>query len=366
MTTMLAMHMANELLNPTVAFVTLAIAAAAVVIASARAKKTLPADKLPLMGVMGAFVFAGQMINFTLPGMPGTSGHLVGAVLLTILLGPSVGILVIASVLIVQCLLFQDGGLLALGCNIINMGVIPCLLGGLLYKVVLGPAAKARAWRQYIAAWIACVVGVAGGATMVPLETALGGRVTIPTGDFLSVMLGVHIIIGLVEGLITFAVIAYIRQVRPEALGLETADASMPLRQRLSTGALAASLVGTALLLAGVVSWFASTHPDGLEWAYQEHKYAQAGDSPVKPATGAVAAVDSWQSKWSMMTDYGKRPSPLGQEPPKDEKLEAQAAWGQADGWRSLAGIIGTVVTLGLVWLAARLLRRREQPARQS
>ncbi len=135
--------MANELLSVPVAGLTLALAAALVAIAAHRVRRATADDRLPLMGVMGAFVFAAQMINFTLPGMPGTSGHLGGGVLLAILLGPAAGIVTMTAILIVQCLLFQDGGLLALGCNILNMGVVPCLVGRGLYGLLLGPAAKA-------------------------------------------------------------------------------------------------------------------------------------------------------------------------------------------------------------------------------
>ena len=363
---MLGMHMANELLSPSAAIITLVIGAAAVGWASIRARRGMEAQRLPLMGVLGAFVFAGQMINFTLPGMPGTSGHLGGGVLLAILLGPAAGVVVMSAVLIIQCLLFQDGGLLALGCNIVNMGLVPCLLGGWLYKAILGAAARAAAWRQYIAAWAACILGLTAGAAMVPLEAAIGGRLMIATGDFLAVMVGVHLLIGLVEGLITFVVIAYIRQVRPGVLGLQAGQ--RPARQggRIGAKALAASLVGTALLLAGVVSWFASTHPDGLEWAYQEHRYAGQGGAVVKAPSGAVATVDAWQAKWSVLSDYGKRPAPLGQQPPRqDPPLEsATGEWGQVDGWRSLAGLTGTLATLGVVLAVSAALRpKRTMPA---
>jgi len=355
------MHMANELLSPATAFATLAVGAVAVAIAAARTRKTVPADKQPLMGVMGAFVFAGQMINFTLPGMPGTSGHLGGGVLLAILLGPSAGIVVISAVLIVQCLLFQDGGLLALGCNIINMGVVPCLLGGWLYKAVLGEPAHAKATRQYLAAWVACIAGLSAGAAMVPLETSLGDRLAIPTGDFLAVMTGVHLFIGLIEGLITFAVIAYIRAARPQALGLAM-DSSAPARAKLSRRAFGASLIATSLLLSGVVCWFASTHPDGLEWAYQKHTYAGAVSEPVRPAEGLMAAVDSWQAKWSLMADYSRRPVPLGEEPSKSEKApENPTGWGKADGWKSLAGLLGTGVTMVILYATSVVIRRRRK-----
>jgi cobalt/nickel transport system permease protein len=292
---LLAMHMANELLSVPVAAVTLAFALIAATLAARYAGKTITDNRAPLMGVMGAFVFAAQMINFTLPGMPGTSGHLGGGVLLAILLGPAAGIVTMTAILIVQCLLFQDGGLLALGCNIINIGILPCLIGWGLYRILLGPAAKAAAWRQYLAAWIACVVSVVAGAAMVPFEAAASGVLKIPLSQFLGVMIGVHLVIGLCEGAVTFAVIAYLRHVRPELLDLEPTAVALSAA-RPGYGVVAASLLVTALLLASVVSWFASTLPDGLEWSYLEHRYGAAATA-VCNQSPLVAAVDRWQSK---------------------------------------------------------------------
>jgi len=363
MPAILAMHMANELLTPPVAAATLVLAAVVVAAASLWAGKKLPADRAPLMGVMGAFVFAAQMINFSLPGMPGTSGHMVGGVLLAILLGPAAGIVTIAAILIVQCLLFQDGGLLALGCNIINMGVVPCLVGWGVYRLLLGPAGAAKAGRQYLAAWAACTAGVAGGAALVPAESYVSGVLRINVWQFLQVMVGVHVLIGFVEGAITFAVLAYLRRVRPAAVGLAGAEGPPG---RVGGKGVLVSLLATALLLAGVVSWFASTHPDGLEWAYQEH--FKHGDKPaVENASPVVAAVDRWQAKWSPMSDYASRSAPLGQEPPAAEagagvgsqKASASAAWPNVSGWGSLAGVLGTLVTLAVLYPVTQKFRRR-------
>jgi cobalt/nickel transport system permease protein len=348
-----AMHMANELLSVPVAGLTLAVAAIAVLVAARCARRATTDNRLPLVGVMGAFIFAAQMINFTLPGMPGTSGHLGGGVLLAILLGPATGIVTMAAILIVQCLLFQDGGLLALGCNVINMGVIPCLLGWALYHAVLGPAAKATAWRQYLAAWLACVVGVTAGAAMVPVEAAASGVLQVPVRQFLGMMIGVHLVISLCEGAITFAAIAYLRRVRPELLGLAADDAPVA-GHRPGYGVVMASLLGTALLLAGVVSWFASTAPDGLEWCYSQHRYG-AVEKAVENRSSVVTAVDQWQAKWSPMTDYQRRMTPLGQLPAAGEP---QSAWPNPSGWRSLAGVLGTIVTLGILYGFARWMRK--------
>jgi len=358
----LAMHMANELLSVPIAAVTLLAAAACVIVAASRAEKTLNPERMPLMGVMGAFVFAAQMINFTLPVMPGTSGHLGGGVLLAIVLGPAAAIVTITAILAVQCLLFQDGGLLALGCNIINMGVVPCLVGWGIYRVLLGPVERAGQWRQYLAAWAACLVGVTAGAALVPLEAMVSGVLLISTAHFLGVMVGVHLIIAFVEGLITFAVVAYLRQVRPAVLGLTAADDPS---QRLGRKAVAASLVITSVLVAGVVAWFASGYPDGLEWSYLEHRYGDREESVAEPAP-TIAAVGEWQSKYSPLSDYTRREAPLGEVAAEiEEDEEGESTWPAVDVWGSLAGILGTAVTLALVYGIARLLRRRRPlPAR--
>jgi cobalt/nickel transport system permease protein len=367
MPVMLAMHMANELLTPPVAAATLVLAAVAVAGASPRAGEKLSADRAPLMGVMGAFVFAAQMINFSLPGMPGTSGHLGGGVLLAILLGPAAGIVTMAAILIVQCLLFQDGGLLALGCNIINMGVVPCLVGWGVYRLLLGPAGAAKAARQYLAAWAACTVGVAGGAALVPLESYVSGVLRINVWEFLQVMVGVHLLIGFLEGAITFAVLAYLRRVRPAALGLPTGEVGLAVAEgqpgRVGGKGVLISLLATALLLAGVVSWFASTHPDGLEWTYQKH-FKHGDGATVENASPVVAAVDRWQARWSPMSDYAKRSAPLGQEPPAEgQPSESQGAWPNVSGWGSLAGVLGTLATLAVLYLVTRKFRRRPAPS---
>ncbi len=351
----LAMHMANELLSVPVAGLTLAAAAVMVLIASRYARRATTDDRLPLMGVMGAFVFAAQMINFTLPGLPGTSGHLGGGVLLAILLGPAAGIVTMVAILMVQCLLFQDGGLLALGCNVINMGVIPGLLGWGIYRVVLGPVAKATAWRQYLAAWLACVVGVTSGAEMVPLEAAASGVLQVPASQFLGVMIGVHLVIGLCEGAITFAVMAYLRRVRPELVGLATGDAPVT-GHGPGYGVVMVSLLGTALLLAGVVSWFASTLPDGLEWSYSKHRYG-AVEKAVQNRSPVVAAVDQWQARWSPMTDYNRRETPLGQLPAV-EAGKPESAWPNPSGWRSVAGVLGTIITLLILYGLSRWMQK--------
>lgn len=349
---MLAMHMADSLLNLPTAGVTCALAAGIVALASWRTRRTVHAARLPLMGVVGAFVFAAQMINFTLPLMPGTSGHLGGAVLLAILMGPWAAVVAMAGILIVQCLMFQDGGMLALGCNIINMGVVPAFTGWWLYRALAGRA-SAGAWRKYLAAWTACTVGVTAGAALVPFQTAVSGMLQVPLGTFLATMVAVHLLIGLGEGAITFAVLAWLRQVRPALLGEattagdEAGAASSPRAPHAGPVAVAASLVLTAMLLAGVASWFASTHEDGLEWTI-----AHLGAVDEQTADPAVAKVSAWHAQIAPLPDY-TMPS---DQPDADEQA---AAWPNIDGWGSLAGLAGTLATLGLLYALALVLRRR-------
>jgi len=155
--------MANELLSVPVAAGTLAIAAGGLGFICRKARQIIASDKLALMGILGAFIFAAQMVNIRLPAMPGTSGHMVGAVLLAIILGPHLGAIVISSVVIIQCLIFQDGGLLALGCNIINMALVPSYLGYFLYKTTTaGPFSSLRTYIGAVLALRDCHASVSG------------------------------------------------------------------------------------------------------------------------------------------------------------------------------------------------------------
>ena len=218
------MHMANELLSVPVAAGTLAIAAAGLSIICRKARQLITQDKIALMGIMGAFVFAAQMVNFQLPAMPGTSGHMIGAVLLAIILGPHAAAIVISSVVIIQCLIFQDGGLLALGCNIINMALVPAYLGYYLYRAfTAGPFSNLR---TYIATLLACVVALEIGAILVVIQAMLSGVLMVPFATFLITMLGVHFLVGLMEGCITVAVLGYIQQVRNHATNYRTSSGS--------------------------------------------------------------------------------------------------------------------------------------------
>ncbi|MBN1796185.1 MAG: energy-coupling factor ABC transporter permease [Sedimentisphaerales bacterium] len=338
------MHMANELLSVPVAGATLTIAGGALAFITRRARKIIDADKLALMGILGAFVFAAQMVNFRLPAMPGTSGHLVGSVLLSIVLGPTLGAIVISSVIIIQCLIFQDGGLLALGCNIINMGIIPCYAGYYIFKTI-----KAESWqntRTYVAVIIACVVSLEIGAALVPIEAAMSGVLLVPMSTFLVTMLGVHAIAGTIEGIVTAAVLGYLLQVRPDIIG-----DSLHGKIRLSKPAVIASLSIFTVITAAGLSLLASGMPDGLEWSYAERPDQSDFETTIANESTVIPKVDAFQEKFSLMPDYTVRSSKLGQ--------TAQLEYEPAAAWTSMAGLIGAFLTMGFIWLFAQIIRKR-------
>jgi cobalt/nickel transport system permease protein len=339
------MHMANELLSVPVAAGAAAIAVAGLGFVCRKARQFVTADKLALMGVLGAFVFAAQMVNFQLPAMPGTSGHMVGAVLLAIILGPHAAAIVMSSVVIIQCLIFQDGGLLALGCNIINMALVPSYLGYFFYALVT--AGRSGLVRAYFAAVLASVIALEAGALLVPIQAALSDVLVVPFSHFLITMLGVHFLLGLIEGLITIAVVGYLQQVRPDVV-----PGRLPGKIRLSRKTVLVTLVVFAVVVGAGLSLIASGLPDGLEWSYAERPDQPDFKPIVSNDDSRVAAVDVFQSKYSLLPDYSVRTSSLGKA--LDEKSETAAAW------TSFAGVVGSLLTMALIWLTAWILRKRQ------
>ena len=210
------MHMADALVAPAVAGTMYLCSTAAAGISIKKVKLENEPKKIPVMGVMGAFVFAAQMVNFTIPGT-GSSGHLCGGMMMAALLGPWAGFLAMIGVLLIQCLLFADGGILALGCNIWNMAFYGCFVGGLLiWKTIMrGKASRARITAASI---LGCVATLQLGAFSVVLETSASGITELPFAAFLGFMQPIHLAIGLVEGLITAAVLCFVYEARPELL----------------------------------------------------------------------------------------------------------------------------------------------------
>jgi len=214
------MHIPDGFLSTTTSVVTWAASAGGIGYAVRRVNKELEDRQVPLIGVTAAFIFAAQMLNFTVAG--GTSGHLLGGALAAILVGPWAGVLVLTSVLSLQALLFQDGGLLALGANVFNMAIVGVLLGWAVYvglRRLLGKKAWGMAISGFVAAWVSVVVA----SLVASVELAVSG--TSPLGVVLPAMGAVHALIGIGEGLITVAVLAFLRAVRPDLLGLQRATA---------------------------------------------------------------------------------------------------------------------------------------------
>ena len=342
------MHMADALLSPAVGAVMYGVTGAAIY----KAVKEVDAEELgermlPLMAVSGAFVFAAQMINFTIPGT-GSSGHICGGILLAGLLGGGPALLTIASVLLIQCLFFADGGLLALGANIFNMGVIPCMI---IYPLLFRPFIRKYGMRKMPPVTIlSCVAGLELGALCVVVETLLSGITELPPAVFVGLMLPIHLAIGFVEGLITSAVFACVSQTRPELL-METVLAGAPEAAAVTAGTPASaassrkSLKKTVVMLgilaaltAGGLSLFASAYPDGLEWSMER----TAGTAELEREGGVYEAAAGFQEATAFLPDY-------------DFKA------GEGNG-TSVSGIVGALLTCALAGIAgigATVLKKR-------
>lgn len=213
-----ALHAPDGFLTVPIAAFMWVLTLIALAVAVRRANASLDERAVPLLGVMAAFIFAAQMFNFQVAG--GTSGHLLGGVLAAVLLGPWSATLVMACVVAVQALVFQDGGLVVMGANIFNMGVIGTFGGFVVYRLlagVLGGEDRARIPAAGIAAWLAVVAG----AAVMAVELAASG--TSPIGLALPAMVGVHVLIGVGEALITMAAIAFITMTRADLLRLRDA-----------------------------------------------------------------------------------------------------------------------------------------------
>jgi cobalt/nickel transport system permease protein len=344
------MHMADALLSPAVGTTLWAGTVAVSGYASMKLKERIDDRMIPLMGVLGAFIFAAQMINFTIPGT-GSSGHLGGGMILAIILGPHAAFLVMASVLMVQALFFADGGLLALGCNIWNLGVYPCyLVYPLIYKPLTGESKNPG--RILVASVASVVAALQLGAFSVVMETLLSGKSELPFGAFILLMQPIHLAIGVIEGLVTAAIINHVRSARPELL--DSIAASRPLDTAISLKKVMITFAVLAVITGGALSWFASTQPDGLEWSIE--KVYGKGELPEKEH-GIAAVLKGIQETTAFLPDYNFKPA--GKEP---KKAEAAPAWPGIEAGTSAAGIIGAAIVLALILLIGmgiRTFRRR-------
>lgn len=337
------MHMSDALISPVVGGTMCVVSAATIAYCSKKLKEEQKPRLPSLMGVLGAFVFAAQMINFSIAGT-GSSGHIGGGILLAALLGPYAAFLTISSVLIVQALFFADGGILALGCNMFNLGFLPCLVVfPLVYKTIMGSTGEVPSRnRIFWGALLASVIGLQLGSFGVVVETRLSGISELPFLPFLAAMQPIHLAIGIVEGLATAALLLFLREMQPALLapssevGAEKKGLFRPALVTLSV---------LALAVAGYFSWHASGDPDGLEWAVEKTapQGAMAGEGEAVPS-----ALDKFVEKTALFPDYNL--------PSMDEESE-NARYGT-----SLAGVSGAGITLILALIIGLSRKRKTSP----
>jgi cobalt/nickel transport system permease protein len=343
------MHMADALLSPAVGATFWAGTLGAIAYCARKLKESIDEKMIPLMGVLGAFIFAAQMINFTIPGT-GSSGHLGGGMILAVILGPYAAFIVMASVLTIQAFFFADGGLLALGCNVWNMGIYPCFIA---YPLIYMPLVRSgnRPKRILVASLISGAVGLQLGAFSVVLETLLSGRSELPFSTFVLLMQPIHLGIGLVEGFVTAGVINFVKAERPEIL--ESASSARPLSANISIRKVFVGLLVVAVLAGGALSWFASANPDGLEWSI-----GKVFGKPELPEqkSGIAPALKSIQEKTAFLPDYSFK------KPEGAEEEKGHPSWPAVEPGKSVSGIVGSALVLAAVLLIGfviRALRRK-------
>ncbi|MFD6533741.1 energy-coupling factor ABC transporter permease [Streptomyces sp. NPDC060184] len=347
------MHVPDGFINAPVSVAAGVAAAGAVAVSLRGARRELDERTAPLAGLMAAFIFAVQMLNF--PVAAGTSGHLLGGALAAILVGPYTGVLCVTVVLLMQGILFADGGLTALGVNVLDMGVTTTVVAYVVFRLLMRALPRRRS-TVTVASFVAALVSVPAAAVVFTLIYWIGGTTDISIGKVFTAMVGVHVLIGIGEAVITAATVGAVLAVRPDlvhgakgftnplklrvdgrlidaapAAPAKPAKAPKPavaVASRSARGLLAAGLL-TALVLAGFVSYYASSSPDGLEKV--------AADKGIDRNAKEHASADS------PLADYGVK-----------DVDDARLSGG-------LAGVIGvgvTVVVGGTVFWAIR--RRRD------
>jgi cobalt/nickel transport system permease protein len=260
-----------------------------------------------------------------------------------------------ASVLTAQALFFADGGLLALGCNIWNLGIYPSFVAyPFLYKPLAGDGRSPR--RILVASMASGIVGLQMGAFSVVLQTLLSGKTELPFTTFLLMMQPIHLAIGIVEGFVTAGVINYVRAARPEIL--DSSASLMPLAAGISLRNVLIGFVALAVATGGALSWFASTHPDGLERSIE--KVTGKGKLPEQEH-GIPAALKRVQEKTAILPEYGFKP------PANEPKAkEAAPSWPNVDAGTTASGLIGGVMVLamalGIGWAIRAFRGKRSAP----
>ncbi|MEU7727022.1 energy-coupling factor ABC transporter permease [Streptomyces sp. NPDC040724] len=339
------MHVPDGFINAPVSVAAGVAAGVAIAVSLRGARRELDERTAPLAGLVAAFIFAVQMLNF--PVAAGTSGHLLGGALAAILVGPYTGVLCVSVVLLMQGILFADGGLTALGVNVTVMGVVTVVVAYAIFRGLLGILPRTRR-SVTVAAFAGALLSVPAAAAAFTAVYAIGGTTDVAIGKVFTAMVGVHVLIGIGEAAITAATVGAVIAVRPDLVhgargltaplklrvGGELVDAPAAAAAPVAAGSTrkvwATGLV-TALVLAGFVSYYASASPDGLEKV--------AADKGIDEKVEDHAAADS------PLADYGVKNV-------DDARLSG-----------GLAGVIGVGVTVaagtGIFWAVRR--RRTEE-----
>ncbi|MBI5567555.1 MAG: energy-coupling factor ABC transporter permease [Chloroflexi bacterium] len=312
----LKMHIPDGFLSAPVSLVLWALSLIVIAYALRRANKDLGEKQVPVMGVLAAAIFAGQMLNFAVAG--GTSGHLLGAAIATILLGPWAAVLVMTTVVSVQALIFQDGGILALGGNLFNMAVIGVFVAYFVYRTVQRLSGGQK-WGVFVGGVLAAWSSIFIASLAAALQLSLSG--TSPANISIPAMGGIHAIIGVGEALITLGALAFLHATRRDLLKIDGAQAK-------SGGLVWVGGLAIAVLLA-IASPLASSHPDGLEWVAERQGFLQNAQAPT----------------YEIIPDYVLPGVP-------DEALAT-----------ILAGIVGVVIVFGVALLIAYTRRNRQPTA---
>jgi cobalt/nickel transport system permease protein len=304
------LHIPDGFLSLGVALVCWALTAIGVGLALRRNGEAMGERQVPLMGVLAAFIFAAQMLNFTVAG--GTSGHLIGGALAAILLGPWAGVLTMTTVVAIQALLFQDGGLLVMGANILNMGIISTVVAYGVYRGTMA-LARDRRWGLFVGGFVAAWASVVVSAVATAIQLAFSG--TSPLTVALPAMAGVHVLIGIGEGLITVGALSFVATTRRDLLDPSSA----------ATGGMRWAVVGLVLALAvTLLAPLASPHPDGLERVAEDAGFIEAAQN----------------APYEIIPDYVL--------PGVSNEALATIA----------AGIVGTLIVAGVALAVARLRRQ--------
>ena len=321
------MHMVDALVSPAVGLTMSVVSVAAIAMSAAKVKKDEFCEKkIPIMGIAGAMIFAAQMIDITIPGT-GSSGHIGGGILLAGLLGGTPAFLSITAVLIIQCLFFADGGLLALGSNIFNLGVIPCLI---IYPLVFKPLLKNKIGYKHllIASVVSVVIGLQLGASSVVFLTLLSGITALPPSTFAALMLPIHLVIGVFEGIVTAAVLYFVYKMRPEILASSLSGAQLGA---VSTKKILVVFAILTIVIGGLLSIFVSENPSGLEWSIERTTERVFGvETELEAEGGIFDRAAMVQERTAFLPDYAFASNP-------ENKLGA-----------SLSGITGAMITFAL------------------